>query len=401
MAFGHAGDGARAILTATTHEFRTRGGGRLALGFAGEARVSLHGEGSERFRAIFEDRDTGEVVYETEIGTGSWAAAHPRRVVSWRITFRNVDDPSESYVYELLLANRRVGIVNGSQNLGDSIAWMPYVEEFRQRSRCRLVYATPFRELFEKAYPEIQFVDRLADAGESGAPSIWYELRLELGPEAARVQRRPYQTVSLQEIATDLLGIPHRERRPVLAVESVPARPERPYACIATQSTAQAKYWTAEGWDRLVEHLGAAGLDVVCIDRQRVFGIDGWQNGIPAAAIDATGDRGLQERITQILGCTLFVGLSSGLAWLAWALRKPVVLVSGFTEPWNEFRTPYRVQNRDVCHGCWNDPAHVFDRDDWTWCPRHAGTPRAFECARGIPFEQVRDAVDACLRDLA
>ncbi len=49
------------------------------------------------------------------------------------------------------------------------------------------------------------------------------------------------------------------------------------------------------------------------------------------------------------------MGLSSGLSWLAWAAGIPVVMISGFTHPTNEFATPYRVINYHACNGCWND----------------------------------------------
>ena len=59
-------------------------------------------------------------------------------------------------------------------------------------------------------------------------------------------------------------------------------------------------------------------------------------------------------------------------------------MISGFTHPTNEFATPYRVINWHACNSCWNDVRHRFDHKDFLWCPRHAGTPRQFECTRLI-----------------
>jgi autotransporter strand-loop-strand O-heptosyltransferase len=84
-----------------------------------------------------------------------------------------------------------------------------------------------------------------------------------------------------------------------------------------------------------------------------------------------------------------FVGLSSGLSWLAWASGVPVVMISGFTHPTNEFATPYRVINYHACNSCWNDVRVRFDHKDFLWCPRQAGTPRQFECTRLITAAQV------------
>ena len=88
-----------------------------------------------------------------------------------------------------------------------------------------------------------------------------------------------------------------------------------------------------------------------------------------------------------------FVGLSSGLAWLAWSVGVPVVMISGFTHPRNEFYTPYRVINYHTCNSCWNDPRHIFDHFDFFWCPRHKGTERQFECTRLITADHVKRTI--------
>ena len=65
-------------------------------------------------------------------------------------------------------------------------------------------------------------------------------------------------------------------------------------------------------------------------------------NHIPHGVEDETGDRPLLERARWLKHAEFFVGLSSGLSWLAWAMDVPVVLISGFTAATNEFATPYR-----------------------------------------------------------
>jgi autotransporter strand-loop-strand O-heptosyltransferase len=71
----------------------------------------------------------------------------------------------------------------------------------------------------------------------------------------------------------------------------------------------------------------------------------------------------------------------------------PVVMISGFTHPANEFHTPYRVINYHACNSCWNDVRVRFDHKDFLWCPRHANTPRQFECTRLITAEAVKGAI--------
>ena len=96
---------------------------------------------------------------------------------------------------------------------------------------------------------------------------------------------------------------------------------------------------------------------MVCIDQKPVHGHDLIWNHIPHGAEDETGEQPLQERARWLRHAEFFVGLSSGLSWLAWAAGTPVVMISGFTHPTNEFATPYRVINYHACNSCWNDPA--------------------------------------------
>jgi autotransporter strand-loop-strand O-heptosyltransferase len=114
---------------------------------------------------------------------------------------------------------------------------------------------------------------------------------------------------------------------------------------------------------------------------------------MPPGAEDQTGDQPLLERARWLKHAEFFVGLSSGLSWLAWTMRVPVVMISGLTHPINEFATPYRVINYHACNSCWNDPLAPFDRSDYLSCPRHKDTPRQFECTRLITAQQVKQTI--------
>ena len=56
---------------------------------------------------------------------------------------------------------------------------------------------------------------------------------------------------------------------------------------------------------------------VVCIDRSPVHGTGQVWNHIPNGAEDETGERPLVERARWLRHASAFVGLSSGLSWLA------------------------------------------------------------------------------------
>ena len=81
----------------------------------------------------------------------------------------------------------------------------------------------------------------------------------------------------------------------------------------------------------------------------------------------------IQDVIDDLATCEFFIGLGSGLSWLAWSVGLPVVLISGFSEKNAEMLTGvYRVINESVCHGCFNK--YRLDAGDWNWCPIHKGT---------------------------
>ena len=139
---------------------------------------------------------------------------------------------------------------------------------------------------------------------------------------------------------------------------------------------------------------------MLCIDRERTTGNGFVWNHIPHNAEDCTGNLPLIERAALLRHADFFVGLASGLSWLAWAAGTPVVLISGFSLPNHEFTTPYRVINTHVCHGCFDATDVDFDHKDYFWCPRHKGTERQFECTRAITGKQVINMIERLRRDL-
>jgi autotransporter strand-loop-strand O-heptosyltransferase len=151
------------------------------------------------------------------------------------------------------------------------------------------------------------------------------------------------------------------------------------------------------GWREVVAHLKGLGYRVICIDQKPVHGSGLLYTHIPHGAEDETGDRPLTERARWLKHADVFVGLSSGLAWLSWSAGVPVVLISGFTHPTNEFATPHRVINWHACNSCWNDPALRFKHDDFMWCPRHQNTDRHFECTRLITSSHVIATINRAL----
>jgi len=286
-----------------------------------------------------------------------------------------------------LYACKKNNIVNESGSLGDAIAWVPIVNEYAQKHNTKVNFFTPYKDLFIDSYPMINFLDYSQKSKHNNISIGCFDEKI-------------WRPSSLQKIACDILKIENKEIRCKVNIDkNKKSNFTKKYVCIATQSTLQCKYWNNKtGWIQVVDYLNQLGYDVVCIDRYASFGLmPDNMNNIPYNAINKTGDIPLNDRINDIYHCEFFIGLGSGLSWLAWACEKPVVMISGFSDPKSEFYTPYRVHNKNVCNSCWSDESLFFDKGDWLWCPRK----KNFECSREITFEMVKEKIDQCLRDLS
>jgi autotransporter strand-loop-strand O-heptosyltransferase len=344
------------------------------------------------WRVRLTDLDTANILYETEIGAGRVASAK-HYFLRIRIEVRdNTGDLVLSHDYDA--RDREVIIQFPVGTLGDIMGWFPYAVKFQGVHGCRLsvAMASWLIPLFQDAYPEITFLTH-----EEVQPERYYatyNMGLFFDDDACINQPCDFRLVGLHRTAGYILGVDPTEEPPRVAIPDDRRPIAEQYVCIAVQSTTQAKYWNnPQGWYEVVRFLKEAGYRVVCIDRSPMNGGGLVWNHIPNGAEDETGHRPLAERARWLKHAAFFVGLSSGLSWLAWSVGTPVVMISGFTHPVNEFATPYRVVNYHACNGCWNDIRLRFDHKDFMWCPRHKDTARQFECTRLITAAQVKEAI--------
>jgi autotransporter strand-loop-strand O-heptosyltransferase len=374
----------------------------IAFDFNMGARVLLpprtdEGEWLVRLR----DLDTGNVLFENRT-KGAVVASTKRYYLRFGIEV--MDDSGKVFEHQYDCRDREVLINFPIGTLGDTLAWFPYAARFQEAHGCRLTCAMSglIIPVLQDNYPEIRFVTHeqvVADKLVEQAYATYY-MGLFFDDKDMTWQPSDFRLVGLHRTAAYILGVDPSDVACRVSA-SAPDRPiPEPYVCIAVQSSSGCKMWNnPAGWHEVVDHLKAKGYRVICIDQRRVYGTGLLHSHIPHGVEDETGDRPLAERVRWLQHASAFVGLSSGLAWLAWASGAPTVLVSGFTHPTNEFHTPYRVINWNTCNSCWNDPSVRFKHDDFLWCPRHKGTPRHFECTRLITSQHVISYIDRALVD--
>jgi autotransporter strand-loop-strand O-heptosyltransferase len=257
-------------------------------------------------------------------------------------------------------------------------AMMGFHEEFRKKHNCDITCSTNWNELFQENYPNVKFIP----LNWNGDFYAIYKLGCYDNKERSLFN---YKNVSLSHISSSILGLDPVEIKPNIVVRDKNRRISNKYVCFTTESTAQAKLWNnPTGWQETINYLNSINLQPVLIQLGENNSFKNIRN--------LSGKKSIHDTINYLYNCEFFVGIGSGLSWLAWALNKPVVMISGFSNPQSEFFTPYRVINPNVCNSCWNE--YPFDKGDWNWCPRQKGTERQFECSKLISSKMVIDKID-------
>ncbi|WP_293718335.1 autotransporter strand-loop-strand O-heptosyltransferase [uncultured Phascolarctobacterium sp.] len=348
------------------------------------------------YRVRFLDREACLTLYDAA-ASGVLVTSSKKYFVDFRIEV--YEKGKLIFAHDLNLEGKKVLLKFPVGILGDILAWFPYAEIFRKKHKCELycAMAEDMIEIIKPGYPEIKFIK--AEERPEGLYASYY-MGIFFPCDDRVHQPVDWRLIGLHQNAAMILGVDPGEQRIRLLPKNKTRRIKEPYVCIAAQASSQAKYWNnGRGWLNVVKHLKELGYRVLCIDRENVYGMGSRYNIIPYGAEDFTGRRPLQERIDLLYHADFFVGLPSGLSWLAYGVGKPVVMISGMSLALTEFPNKYRVQNFHVCNGCWNDTRITFDHKDFEWCPRHKGTDRQFECSRYITPEAVNKVIDRLIAD--
>ena len=364
------------------------------------ARIALPQRSTGSWRVRLRDLDTGNILFFSD-NKGAFVRSSKRFYVRFGLDVWDVDESgavTQILAHEYDVRGKDVLIHFPIGTLGDTMGWFPYAARFAEVHGARVTCAMSklIIPLVKDAYPHLRLVthEEVVEQKLSEAAYATYCLGLFFDDTSFEWQPTDFRHVGLHRTAGYILGVDPTEEAPRLALPDESRPIAEPYVCIAVQASTQCKQWNnPHGWHEVIAFLKGRGLRVVCIDQKPVNGQGIVWTHIPHGAEDETGDRPLTERARWLRHASAFIGLSSGLSWLAWAAGCPTVMISGFTHPNNEFETPYRIINWHTCNSCWNDVRHRFDHKDYLYCPRHKNTDRQFECTRLITGEQVIGAL--------
>ncbi len=334
------------------------------------------------------DYDSGLVFYDRDISK-TIVISMEKFYVHWQVEVFRDGTPVFAHIFDP--AGQKVRLVFNSKLLGDMQSFLPYVPVARDWFRAD-IYCTideSMKTVFRRLLPDI----RLQDESEEGTYATFY---LNASIDFPGWLPLDGRTVPMIHTGRFILGLPS-------AAEKLPWVPgprtiQEPYVCIGVQASSVEKGWLYPGgWEEVTALLKERGYRVLCIDRDKKMEEEGFTVEIPKGAEDFTGNRSLLERADMLHHAEFFVGLSSGLSWLAWTADCPVVMIGGFTTYWYEFLTPYRVFNRVACNGCFND-RRIYWKEN-TCARQEKGSENVLKCSKTITPRMVMAAVDRLIAD--
>lgn len=344
--------------------------------------AEILGGDDSKYDVHFVNKKTNDIVYSVELQKNNWAKVNTKYYVDWKVVVVN-KRTNEMLEYELNLKNNRVFICMESKSLGDTLAWIPYVEEFRKKHDCKVVCSTFWNKFFKEEYPDIEFIEPGSEVHNLAA---LYRLGLFYTNDNIDFDRHPSSPIQqpLQKIASDILGLDYQELRPLIKQPNT-SNIDSKQISIAIHSTSQAKYWNNPlGWQTVVNWLNKRGYTVKLLSQE---GDTFMGNNIPTGIVKHPAGP-IELVIEELKKSKAFIGIGSGLSWLSWSLNIPTVLISGFSYTWAEMQDCIRIgAPKGKCEGCFNRVK--LDPGDWNWCPDHKGTPRQFECSREITADMV------------
>jgi autotransporter strand-loop-strand O-heptosyltransferase len=354
---------------------------KILVSYVRGPRIEIIGSNSTTYKVEFIDKKDNSIKFQTEIKNNNWAKSNYEYFIDWKI--RVWENNILIHEEEFDATGKRVYIAMDSKAIGDTLAWIPYLEEFQKLHQCELIASTFHNDLFKKQYSTLKFVNP-GDVVDN--LYAMYSLGLFYNEDdSVNLYKNPQdpKSVTMQQMATDILGLEYREIKPKMKLPRV--KKDDKLITIAIHGTAQPKYWNnSNGWQEVIDWLNNRGYTVKLLSREE----DGYMGNSHPTGIVKHPNGPLESVMDEMRKSKAFIGIGSGLSWLSWALGTKTVLISGFSYDWAEMQDCVRISApKDMCSGCFN--RLKLDAGDWNWCPDHKGTNRQFECTKSITGQMV------------
>jgi len=348
---------------------------KIIVSYVNGPKVEIKGDERQEYFVEFIDSKTNDVIHSSHIKNNMWTSCGRKYYTEWVIKVNG------KVVDEFNPKGKTILIGLDSKSLGDTLAWSPYVVDFKKKHNCNVIFSTFHNNWFEglEEYKDIKFVHPGFKSDCYASYSIGWFRDDNGGWGKYDMYPNQVNLVPLQQTATDILGLDYVERNYGVNF-NIGDRPiENKYVVFGPQATAGCKEWVYDNWVKLSELLKEKGYEVVTLTKNP-YHIKGVKN-VFSEPMDVVA--------TYLHHAEFMIGLGSGLSWLNWSLNKFTYMINGFSEENHEFTNNIKKINNNLCIRCWNDPVHVFDAGDWDWCPVYKGTSKQHVCQRSITPQQV------------
>lgn len=245
--------------------------------------------------------------------------------------------------------------------LGDTICFSSLIDCFVDYHKPKYVYvSTFFPHLLVSRNPKYEFINANQDK--------FYEVDklIDVGYDKNKMS---HTFGGMFYAAKDTMKLPQNTRPskpPVIPKERKVVENKVTIGPETIKEISQWNYNGTNGWQEVVNTLHNGFYSVYNVSYENTMNL---QN-----VIGIHGHDDINVAIDHIVSSRFFVGLSSGLSWLAWAYDVPVVMISNFTRKENEFEC-FRVDNTSICNSCFNIFPNIKSK-----CPLFLGTEKENEC---------------------
>jgi len=229
-------------------------------------RVEIRGSVKETYKVYFYEKknSTQEYILYTS-GTSqtnqTFIGPSKQWYTDWFIKVTDMDD-NLLHSDKFNIKNKVIYIKMDAYALGDSIAWISYIEYFRLINECTVICSTFHNDLFISSYPDIIFVKP-----NSVIENIYAQYYIG-ADNSDNILYAPIKSdrFPLQMVASSTLGLKWQEIKPNLTslVKHSKRRIPDKYVTLSEFGSADKKHWQYEnGWQIIVDYLNSVGYKVL------------------------------------------------------------------------------------------------------------------------------------------
>lgn len=247
---------------------------------------------------------------------------------TWEIVVEDMENNIIFYENNFNLNGKKVFIKIDSKALGDTIAWMGYIDIFRKKHNCELFCSSFHNILFIESYPDIIFLPP-----NTNIEDIHTQIYIGVSDKYSYC---PIKTdgSNLQNVASSILDLtPVKNLKPLITFEKSDILKQNNYFCLSLSSSFDLKnYGDDDYWTYIISKFDEDVYILGDVDLSKYVKL----KSLPNVKTNFIGYLPYNDLLNIINFSKLFIGFSSGLSWLAWALNKKVILISTVTPIFHE-----------------------------------------------------------------